>query len=55
MQRPSRQLNILKRMRRVFVFALTFDENGAASEVEIAGPGVNNLDKRRVDIGRDLM
>ena len=55
MQRPGRQLNILERMRRVFVFALTFHENGAAREVEVTGPGVNDLDKRRVNIGRNLM
>ena len=55
MQRPGRQLNILERMRRVLVPTPTFDKNGAAREVEVTGPGVNDLDKRCVNIGRDLM
>ena len=55
MQRPGCQLNILERMCRVLVLTPTFDENGAASEVEVTGPGVNDLDKRCVNIGRNLM
>ena len=55
MQRPGRQFNTPERVRRVLVLTPTFDENGAARKVEVAGPGINNLDKRCVDIGRDLV